>query len=284
MTSLQIAIALILLSAFTHALISALMKRAENKFIFRGILGLISSLIALPLTLFVPPLPTAIWGVLALSLVIHWTYHLLWCAAFTRGDMSLTYPLMRGMSPTLAALFAFLFLDEALNLQAGLGLAIAISALIGFGWTREASRGIGTNISAICLALLCGVASAAFTVLDTYGMRETPVRFSFVVWIFALEGLGIALIMGWLNRDKLWLKIKADWKPSALSSGFSFFTYGSALYAFSLAPVAQMSALRETSVIFGALFAMFWLKEPFGQRRLILSAIMVTGLLIMNTA
>ena len=93
------------------------------------------------------------------------------------GNISLRVGDVYCMSPTLAALFAFLFLDEALNLQAGLGLAIAISALIGFGWTREASRGIGTNISAICLALLCGVASAAFTVLDTYGMRETPVRF-----------------------------------------------------------------------------------------------------------
>ncbi len=95
MTAESIALSLILVSAMSHALIGAIMKRANNKLIFRGILGATTALIMTPFISHVPFPPSSVWVVLALSVFIHLIYHVAQALAFTHGDMSFVYPIMR---------------------------------------------------------------------------------------------------------------------------------------------------------------------------------------------
>ena len=58
--------------------------------------------------------------------------------------------------------------------------------------------------------------------------------------------------------------------------------YGIAIYALALGPMAHVAALRETSVLFGALMGTLLLGEPFGVRRVVAAAVIVSGLILMN--
>jgi len=278
------ALGLILISALFHALVGAVMKRASDKLVLRGILGATTAIISLPFALFLPSPPAAVWAVLLTGVSVHFIYHIAQAAAFTRGDMSVVYPVMRGFAPALAALFAYFYLKETLSVQSMAGLVIVAAALIGFGWPYHIKRLAGPRKTAGALgfALLCGLLTAIYTVIDAYGIRLAPHKQAFIAWFFLIEGIGISLIVSFMRRDGLKTKIARDWRGGVIAGILGLITYTSALYAFALAPIAPMAALRETSVVFGAVLAAVWLKEDFGIRRVILSIILAGGLILMQ--
>ena len=196
--------------------------------------------------------------------------------------MSVVYPIMRGFAPALAALFAFLFLKESLTLIEIFGLSIVVAALVGFGWPQKIK--IEGAKAALSFALFCGLLTAVYTVIDAYGMRLAPHKFAFIAWFFVMEGFGITVMVSLIKRQNLKARIAKDLKGGIMAGLFGLLTYTTALYAFSIAPIAGMAALRETSVIFGAILAALWLKESFGLRRIILAIILAIGLILMHTA
>ena len=275
-------IILILISAISHALVGALMKRSDDKLVLRGILGATALVISLPFALMLPFPPWEVWQIMIIGVSVHFIYQFAQAAAFTKGDMSVVYPIMRGFAPALAALFAFLFLKESLTLIEVLGLSIVVAALIGFGWPQKIE--IKGAKAALALALFSGLLTAVYTVIDAYGMRLAPHKFAFIAWFFVMEGIGISVMVGFLKRKNLKARIATDLKGGILAGLFGAITYTTALYAFAIAPIAGMAALRETSVIFGAILAALWLKENFGLRRVILAIILAIGLILMHIA
>jgi drug/metabolite transporter (DMT)-like permease len=108
-------------------------------------------------------------------------------------------------------------------------------------------------------------------------------QWSFILWLFALDWIGITVIMlvtrgpvefAASARRALWLGIGA---------GFcSLASFSMALYGFSIAPVAYMSAMRETAVVFAALMGWFFLREGFGLRRTLAAVILAAGLCLLQ--
>ncbi len=282
MSPANLSFGLILVSAITHAFVGAILKHSHDKLVLRGVLGLTTAVVAFPFIFFVPVLPLNVWLILLLGMSIHFVYHLAQATAFTKGDMSVVYPIMRGFAPALTAFFAFLILKEPLTPLEILGLSIVVAALIGFGWPQKIK--IEGAAVAIGFALFSGFLTAIYTVVDTYGMRLAPYSFSFIAWFFVIEGVGISLIVTAMKWEGLKEKIKLDWQGGIVAGLFGLITYTTALYAFSLAPIAGLAALRETSVIFGATLATLWLKEAFGLRRVILAIILAFGLILMHMA
>ena len=258
------------------------MKRSDDKLVLRGIIGATTFVITLPMALMLPIPPWDIWKIIVIAVSVHYIYQFAQAAAFTKGDMSIVYPIMRGFAPALIALFAFIFLKESLNQREITGLAIVVASLIGFGWPQKIK--IEGTALAISIALFCGLLTAIYTVIDTYGMRLAPHRGAFIAWFFMIEGLGIAILVSFIKRDTLKARVLKDYKGGIIASLLSLITYGTALYAFSIAPIAGLAALRETSVIFGAILAALWLKEDFGVRRISLAIILAFGLILMHTA
>ena len=282
MSAASLAIILILISAISHALVGAVMKRSDDKLVLRGILGATSFVVALPIALMLPVPPWQVWQIMLLGVSVHFLYQFAQAAAFTRGDMSVVYPIMRGTAPALAAFFAFLVLKESLAPIEIFGLAIVVAALIGFGWPQTVKiKGAAT---ALTFALFCGLLTAIYTVIDAYGIRLAPHKFGFIAWFFVIEGLGISVMVSFLKRSNLKTRITKDLKGGIVAGLLGLVTYTTALYAFSLAPIAGLAALRETSVIFGAVLAALWLKEGFGARRIVLAIILAIGLILMHTA
>lgn len=282
MSVATLSIILILISAVSHALVGALMKRSDDKLMLRGILGATSFVIALPIALTLPLPPWEVWQIMIIGVGVHFIYQFAQAAAFTKGDMSVVYPIMRGFAPALAALFAFLFLKESLTPIEIFGLSIVVAALVGFGWPQKIK--IEGAKAALAFALFCGLLTAVYTVIDAYGMRLAPHKFAFIAWFFVLEGFGITVMISLIKREGLKARVAKDLKGGIMAGLLGLITYTTALYAFSIAPIAGMAALRETSVIFGAILAALWLKESFGLKRIILAIILAFGLILMHTA
>ncbi len=293
--AMPIAIGLILISALTNAMIGAMMKRADDRLLFRGIMGGLSALILLPALIFVPVPPPSVWVWLCLGAALHFAYQLAQVGAYNRADMSLVYPIMRGIAPALAAGFALIILKEPLTpLQWG-GMAITVLTLFGFAWPHKhiTAPPLNTNIKfALGLAVFCGILTALYTVIDAKGIRLSEIlsrsvltgKMGYIFWFFVLDGIGIWVIIFMLRGQNIINGLSGKAMRGSLAAILNLICYGSALLAFSLAPIAGLAAMRELSIVFGAIIAAFWLKESFGARRIALAIALAFGLVLLHLA
>ena len=267
-------------SALAHAGMTLLTKRAKDRLVFRGVSLSFVALLMLPWLVFQPLPGWEVWRFLLLGAVTIWAFNMLMIAAFERGEMNLVYPVMRGSAPALATLAAYIFLGEAVSIWQLLGLAIASTALVGFAWPE---RDGAPKLQVLLFALAAACMTASYTVIDAAGVRAAGNVMVYTGWFFVLSGLTIGTT-AIIRRGSRFLAIaRQEARPAATSMLFNLTTYGLALYAYSIAPVAPMAALRETSIVFGALLAALVLKEPFGLKRIALAVLLVTGLVVMQT-
>ena len=287
-SAFELAIGLSLVSAVLHACVSVIMKRSDDKLVFRVVLSTVSALILFPLVFILPLPPRESWIYLLAGMGIHLTYQLTMVAAFDRGDLSLVYPIMRGGAPALAAVFAFLILGESLGSVQSIGLAISVGALIAFGWPTksEAPKGENNFVTAVSFALICAVMVALYTTIDAGGLRISRdivgMVWGYLLWLFLIDWIGITSCALFLRRGTFITAYKGQFKFGTLAALISIIGFSSALYAMTIAPVAPMIALRETSILFAAILGYFLLKEPFGYRRIILAGILVVGLVVLQ--
>ena len=266
-------------SALAHAIMTLLTKQAQDRLVFRGLTQVFIALPLLPWLVFQPFPDWAIWRFLLASAAVVWAFNMLLVAAFERGEMNLAYPVMRGMAPVLAAFAALVFLGETLNTFQLVGLAIAGLALIGFAWPESDGK---PKLKVLGLALAAACMTASYTVIDAAGVRASGQLFVYLGWFFVLSAVTIAPT-GLLRRGRhYWAVARNEAGPAARCMLFNLTTYGLALYAYSIAPVAPMAALRETSIVFGALLAAIVLKESFGLRRIILAAVLACALVMIQ--
>jgi drug/metabolite transporter (DMT)-like permease len=285
MSASAIAAICMLLSAFGHAVMNTFNKEAEDKVLFRAVFLLFGGIFCLPLAVVLTPPSPQVWMHLGISFVLHSLYTYTLMNSLQRGDMGLVYPIMRGLAPVLTAVVALVFLKESLP---PLGIAALIGAslvLIAFAWPEKGGE---LNRPAIIFAMLTAVMIAGYSVNDAAGVRAMKEAgggpFSYIAWFFVSVSLPIASFCLWLRRRAIRTEVPKIIKQAAFVSVAGFISYSLALYAFMLAPVAVMSSLRETSVVFGAILAALVLKEPFGQRRIIFAILLALFLVLLQAA
>ena len=264
-----------LISAMAHAGMALFTKRAEDTLTFRGVSMVFSALWLSPV-LFLFPLPGwEVWRFLLMGAGLIWAFNMLMISAFRRGSMNLVYPVMRGAAPAIAGLFAFVFLGEPLSPLAIIGLSVASAAIIAFAWPE---RGGAPKAAALGFALSAAVMTASYTVNDASGVRAAGSALIYAAWFFVLSAITL-VGTAWIRRgDQLIRVARSELRRGFYASFFNITTYGLALYAYAKAPVAPMAALRETSVVFGAIVAAVILKEPLGVRRIGLAVVLALGL------
>ena len=195
--------------------------------------------------------------------MIHWGYYYGLTTAYKFGDLSLIYPIARGISPVIVTFFAFFWIDERLSWVEMSGVLLISSGILFLGLRSLSNE---KSITALVFALTTGMLIAAYSVTDGFGVRLTENPLSYIVWLFIAEGFVVFYIFG---RFRLRL-LKSS--LSEILLGFfagvvSTVAYGLALYAKSLAPLGIVTALRETSVIIATLIGVLWFKEkPIGYR------------------
>lgn len=250
----------------------------------RTVMTLTGSILMLP-AVFIVPLPSAqTWMFLALSLPAHWLYQTALVRALSRGELSLVFPVMRGTAPLLTAISASIFLKEHLSPLAIGGLVAASLATIVFALPEKDFGGSrAVRNSAILWALATGAGVAIYNVIDAQGVRSaldtTQTQWSFIVWLFVLDFMGISTILLITRGSQEFVASARRAIKPGIAAGFcSIASFSMALYGFSIAPVAYISAMRETAVVFAAIMGWWFLREGFGARRTFAAVALAGGL------
>ncbi len=263
---------LILGAALLHASWNIVVKSGDNKLFETGLTttgGFLAGLCFLP---FLPLPDAASWPFLCLSCLCHTTYYLCMASAYEKADLSLSYTVMRGVAPLLTS-FVMLLLGTGLSGMAWGGvctLCAGILCLAGDTARRAAGwRGMKA-------ALLTAVVITAYTLTDGLGARCSGDGASYACWLFVLKMAPLQAIIFWRNGAGYLHYVRARPLPGLMGGVACFFSYGIAIWAMTKAPIAVVAALRETSVIFGMLLAVLFLRETFTPLRA-LAVLLVAG-------
>jgi drug/metabolite transporter (DMT)-like permease len=221
------------------------------------------------------------WPYLIASVIIHFAYFSLVALAYRAGDMSYTYPIMRGVAPLLTALIAGVAIGDPLSPGGKMGivlLSLGILTLTSESWW---TRKVGFTPTAVALAN--AVVISMYTVVDGIGLRLAGDPVSYICWLFLLQPVPFIPLLVFKHRERFTAQLKKRWFPSLLGGLCTCTSYGLAMYAMAFIPVALVAALRETSVIFGAVVAAVFLHERFGPVRYVAAGLVTAGAVAMKT-
>lgn len=264
----------VLFGALLHAGWNALVKSSADKAHDTALINLLGGLLCLPLLALAGGPAPAAWPWLLGSACVHVGYFSLLVAAYRHGELSLTYPLMRGAAPLLVALASATAFGEPLSPLAWAGVLAVCCGVLVLGVARHSLE----SGRAVAFALANAAVIACYTVLDGHGVRASGNPVGYVACVFLLNALPFGAIVlarsGWTAlRAHAGRRARYALAGAAASVG----SYGIALWAMTLAPVATVAALRETSVLFAALLGGWQLRERFTARRALGTAAILAG-------
>lgn len=272
--------ALVLLAALMHASWNALVKSGRDTSLDSALLVSAAAVIALPVLLFVPVPETRCWPYLLASGLVHQFYFAMVGSAYRHGDLSHTYPLMRGVPPLIVACVGFFLLVDEASPGLWLGIAAVSLGVLWIGGFQRMLRHAHARPTAIAL---CNAALiAAYTLIDGIGVRLSGHALSYGLWLFVLTALPYAAIVIGQRRDTVGSHLRRAWWRALLAAALSIGAYVIALWAMTRAPIAAVAALRETSVIFGAMIGSLLLKEPFGRHRVAGACVVAAGIALIK--
>ncbi|MCW5748135.1 MAG: EamA family transporter, partial [Alphaproteobacteria bacterium] len=270
-------IGLLLAAGLMHATWNAILKGdAADRLTTFGVIMMSGMAMGVVLVPFLPRIEPAAWKWLVGSTVIHVFYYFFLLRAYALGDLSHTYPIARGLGPLLVALFSGRLLGEALRTQDVAGVVLLSAGLIALALPAGRSgraTAASTDASrrhrlATLFAVLTGLTIAGYIVVDGLGVRSAgPTlghKVAYVAWLNVIEGPWL-LLFALARRPRAVIRyLRHGWVRGAAGGAVATLGYGIAIWALSQGPMAHVAALRETSVLFGALMGTFLLGERFG--------------------
>ncbi len=274
-------ILLVLAAAFLHAAWNALVKTSSDRLLVISSVALAqSSAGALGLFLFPAPAPSS-WLAIGVSTLFHYLYYTFLYQAYRFGDLSQVYPIARGLAPVLVAIGGMVFGSEMLTVKSLLGVFITSLGIASLALFRN--HEIKNNPQGLFWALGTGAIIAGYTVADGLGVRASGSAFGYIAWLFFLE-FPVVVFALHRRRGRLVGAWTANWKNSLGTGLSSLFAYAFVIYAVMFAPMAAVSALRETSVIMAALIGTLILNERPWQQRVVAATVVAGGVALITTA
>lgn len=280
----SLALGLVLVSAFTHAIWNYLAKRADGGgTTFVWLFSSLGTLIYFPLAIFIwineqrslsLTELTAIGG----TCLLHIAYYFLLQRGYQVGDLSLVYPIARGSGPILASLGAVLLLGERPGSLVILGtglVTLGVFVLTGnplTAYRNDSARAIGYG-------LLIGLTIASYTLWDKRAVSMLLIPPLFLTWasnLFRAVTLAPYALRHWGNVQTAWRNHRREAIGISILDSLSYILF---LIALQFSDVSSLSPLRQTSILIGAFLGARLLSEEAGRRRLVAASVMVIGVL-----
>ncbi len=265
-------IAAAFVSALIHASWNALVKAGDDRLASTFLVGVGSILFGVVMVAFTGPPPLNAWPYLLGSVVIHGCYWAALIRGYSLGDLSHVYTLSRGLAPLLVAVGAWLVAREAPSGIEAMGIGLVSLGVISVG----ASPGAPWRTS--LWALLIAACIGAYSLVDALGARVSGDAPRYIAWM--TFGFSVPLTLFALLRRgpvQMLAAVRQKWRLGLLAGVMSSAGFGIVIWAQTRAPIAQVTALRETSVVFAALIAWVLLKERLGPRRWIGALLVAAG-------
>jgi drug/metabolite transporter (DMT)-like permease len=273
--------AAVLLAAAAHAGWNAAIKRGLDPLVTTVLIAVGAGVVALPIVVWLglPAAAARPWVVA--SVIVHLGYFAGLIEAYRAGDMSQVYPIARGAAPLMTALVSTAWLGERLGALGWVGLLCLVGGVMmlslrgGGDLARLDRRAVG-------FALFTALTVCAYTVIDGVGVRAAGDVLAYTAAAFLGNGVIMALY-GLVRRGpKLLAGPSRMWRTGLAGGALQFASYGIALWAMTVAPIAVVAALRETSVLLGALIAVVVLREPLRALRVAAAVLIVVGLVMIK--
>ena len=268
--------AAVLGAALLHASWNVLLKSGEDKELESISIAVGSGLIALVLAPFLPAPASASWPWLAGSALVHILYFVFLAGAYRWGELSYTYPVMRGGGPMIVALVGAAALGEILPMKETLGVVLICAGILAFASGRHDPRATG-------FAIANAVVIATYTLIDGQGARASGAPVSYTLWFFAANGI-VLLAYGCARGrgSAIATYFRRKWPRALIGGTLAVGSYGIALCAMTRAPIALVAVLRETAVIFAAILGAIFLREKMTRRRLVATGAVMLGLIALR--
>ena len=289
-------IALILLSAFCHALWNFYSKSSRDTrilFFWCGFYTIVIAFIAFGIKQ--PIIPKLVWVYILSSAFVHLLYKLSLTHAYTVGEISFIYPITRS-APAFLPLFAFLFLNERISVQGLIGILCVMTSIVLYQ-QREARIQFKTFFSYLgkpdALWAYATLASViGYSLIDKQGMSEfhrhsTEVPLWRAVTYYLMENsisqvlYGLSCLVRFPHQQIVEIG-RTEWKRALAIVILSLISYSLILYVLMTEKVSYVTAVRQCSVIFVVLLGGYALKETYTKRRLIAAVIMVLGIFLIT--
>lgn len=257
----------VLLAALLHASWNAMIKGGRDVLMDTAAIVVGAGLVAVPFA-FVVPLPDpASWPYILASIVTHLAYYFFMVSAYRSGDLSLVYPLMRGVAPLLTGMLAIVWMHEWPGALGWIGMLLISAGVIALAF-RPAGLGVlHGHGRAVAFALANAVVIAVYTIIDGSGARLAGNAWSYIAWLFLLDTLPFTFFLLATRRQEFLAALAERQRRGLLGGGLSAAAYAISVWAMTKAPVALVASLRETSVLFATLIGARLLKEHLTPRR-----------------
>lgn len=266
---------LVLLAALGQASWNALVKNAADRLLTLAAIRCVGLTFAVTAIWFLPPLPREAWPILAGTIVAHFVYWALLLMSYRLGDLSLVYPIARGLAPVLLAALAWIAIGEALT-QA----QIAAVALI-CGGIFALVIGRHGQWAAIGAAVLTAVLVGIYTFLGGLGVRVTGSVLTYLAWQELISCPLFLAFAIWRRRGAVLPFVRAHGLMGLGAGVVSVGGYALYMVAMKSLPLAPVTALRESSALFGAIIGTVLLRESFGIRRITAAALITVGIAVL---
>ncbi len=272
----------VLFAAFLHAVWNAIVKSGGDTQLSTVMITTSAGALAVLLLPWLPPPAPASWPFIAASVLAQFAYYALLAAAYRHGDLSHAYPIMRGTAPLIVATLSGALIGEALTAARWLGIGLICGGVLGLAIQRQPRS--QAPRPATVLALGNALVIASYTLIDGMGVRKSQSPAAYTLWIFLLTGIGQLLRTWLLRRDDWRAYLRGRWSRGLAGGAGTVASYGIALWAMTVAPVALVAALRETSILFATVISLVVLKERVTLQRLLSTGLIAAGAVALRLA
>lgn len=270
---------IVLGSAVLHASWNALIKSGQDRLLHTAAIVFWAGVVALPFLIFVDSPARESWPFLAISNIVHMVYYVALASAYRTGNLSFAYPLIRGSAPLIVALGSVFIFHDSLSLLSWTGIMMVCTGVL----TIALRTGLPGSWNTIGWSLLCATTIAIYSLADGQGARQSQSVAGYGAWMYVLEATVFLSGMTLSGRGpKLAGYVVAHWRSTLMGGVMSAVAYGISLWAMTKAPVALVSATRETSVLFATLIGVWFLRERLSWRQWSGAIVVVLGTVLLR--
>ena len=271
---------IVLFAAALHATWNALVKSAADKLVSMTAVVLGHAPFALLALPFVSLPDAASVPYILTGAALHVGYQLFLFWAYRHGDLTQVYPIARGTAPLIVAAVSVMVFRETLSTMQVVAITTIGCGIMSLVLVRG-SQGLHNPQSA-ALALITGCFVAGYSMVDGYGARAAGTAVGFYAWETILNAIVFSCIVALTAPGVLRTTIRKHRKIMAIGGGASFAAYALVVWAFTQAPIAVVTALRETSIVFALLIGVFFLKERLSLLKLFSAMLTMLGALLLR--
>ena len=214
------------------------------------------------------------------SAFLHLGYQVFLLNAYKFGSLTSIYPIARGMAPLLITLVSILVLNEMLELSQILGIVLISTAIICFGVAQY--RLANAELTGLMLACATGCFIAGYSVVDAIGTRIAGSAIAFYGVSTFSSAILFAIYLQITNPGVLFSFHREARSTLIFGGTASYLAYVIVLWTCLHAPVAVVSSLRETSLLFAIILGAVLLKEKITVFKMIMIASILCGIFFLR--